>query len=91
LNFGSVVINQTSTIKTFTLKNNQAISLGITSLTVPAGGYAFDPSTTCANPGSLGAGALHHRADSYSNRSGSGSGRLADHQHRCHYPADGGS
>jgi hypothetical protein len=56
-NFGNVVINQTSAIKTITLKNNQAISLGITSLTLPAGGYAFDPSTTCPNPGSLLAGA----------------------------------
>jgi hypothetical protein len=57
LDFGNVVVNQTSAIKTVNLTNNQPAALGIISITPPAGGYALDPSTTCANPGSLAAGA----------------------------------
>ena len=57
LAFGNQVEGQTSLIKTFTFTNEQAATLSITSITAPAGGYAIDPSTTCANPGTLGAGA----------------------------------
>jgi hypothetical protein len=56
LAFGNVVVNDTSAIKTVTLKNNQLIALNIQSLTLPGGGYAFDNSTTCGNPGALAAG-----------------------------------
>ena len=55
LPFGDVVINETSAIRSFTLRNNQLTALGITSITPPAGGYAVDPSTTCGS--SLAAGA----------------------------------
>ncbi|MGB6726774.1 MAG: choice-of-anchor D domain-containing protein, partial [Terracidiphilus sp.] len=55
LPFGDVVINETSVIRSFTLRNNQLTALGITSITPPAGGYAVDPSTTCGT--SLAAGA----------------------------------
>jgi hypothetical protein len=54
--FGPQVINQTSLIKSFSIKNEGSSSLAITSIVAPAGGYAIDPSTTCPNPGSLGGG-----------------------------------
>ncbi|MGA9977890.1 MAG: Ig-like domain-containing protein [Candidatus Sulfotelmatobacter sp.] len=57
LAFGNVVVGNTSPIKTVKLTNNQSIALNISSITAPGGGYAIDPSTTCANPGSLAAGA----------------------------------
>ncbi|MGB6743670.1 MAG: choice-of-anchor D domain-containing protein, partial [Terracidiphilus sp.] len=57
LAFGNQVLGATSPIKTFTLKNNQLVNLNISSITPPAGGYAIDPSTTCANPGPLASGA----------------------------------
>jgi LEA14-like dessication related protein len=57
VNFGNVVVNQTSMVKAVTLKNTQTASVSIRAITVPAGGYALDPSTTCPNPGSLAAGA----------------------------------
>jgi hypothetical protein len=57
LSFGNVPVSTTSAIRTFTLTNYQATALSIASITAPAGGYAIDPSTTCANPGSLAAGA----------------------------------
>src|SRR5665213_3637154 len=49
--FGNVVVGQTSIVKSFTLKNNQlaSLTLGITSITAPAGGFAVDPATTCGN------------------------------------------
>ncbi len=49
LNFGSVVVNTTTAIKTITLTNNQTISLNFTApLGLPAGSpYAVDGSTTC--------------------------------------------
>ncbi|HEY5329958.1 MAG TPA: Ig-like domain-containing protein [Acidobacteriaceae bacterium] len=55
--FGSVAVGETSAIKHLTLKNNQlaSLTLGISSITPPAGGYAVDPSTTCG--GALAAGA----------------------------------
>jgi hypothetical protein len=54
--FGNQVLGATSAIKTISLKNSQAAALNISSITVPAGGYAIDPSTTCANPGALASG-----------------------------------
>jgi len=58
LNFGNVVVGQTSAVKSVTLKNTQAVSLSITSITVPtASGYALAGSTSCPNPGSLAPGA----------------------------------
>jgi hypothetical protein len=56
LAFGNVPLNTTSPIKTVTLHNAQASALSIASITVPSP-YALDPSTTCANPGTLAAGA----------------------------------
>jgi hypothetical protein len=59
-NFGNVVVNTTSAPKTVTLKNTGTAAITINSLTVTAGGpYAIagSPSTTCANPGALAAGA----------------------------------
>jgi hypothetical protein len=56
LHFSTVPIGQTSLIQTFTIKNQQSSALSIASIVAPTGGYAIDPSTTCANPGSLGAG-----------------------------------
>ena len=56
VNFGNQVVGQTSLIKSFTLTNTQSTALNITSITAPAGGFAIDPSTTCANnsfPGTL--------------------------------------
>jgi len=51
VNFGNVVVNTTSALKTVTLTNNQASSLGISSLSVTAGSpYAIDPSSTCLTP-----------------------------------------
>jgi hypothetical protein len=55
LAFGNVVVNTTSAIKVVTLYNSQSTSLTISSITAPSP-YALDPSTTCANPGSLAAG-----------------------------------
>jgi hypothetical protein len=58
LSFGNVVEGQTSLVKSVTLKNTQAVSLSIISITVPtSSGYALAGSTTCPNPGSLAAGA----------------------------------
>jgi hypothetical protein len=57
ISFGNQVVGQTSLIKSFTLKNVQTTSLAISSIVAPAGGYAIDPSTTCAHPGNLAAGA----------------------------------
>ncbi len=58
LSFGNVVLNTTSAIQTTTLTNNQPVSAAISSISVPPGTmFALDPSTTCANPGTLGAGA----------------------------------
>jgi hypothetical protein len=53
LQFGMVALSQISAIQTVTLMNNQSSALGITSLGVSGTGFALDPSTTCANPGSL--------------------------------------
>ncbi len=55
VSFGYVVINESSAIKTVTLKNNQAVALAIASLAVSGSGFALDPSTTCAS--TLAAGA----------------------------------
>ena len=55
LGFGNVAVNQSSAIRSITLKNTQSTVLSIQSLTVPSG-YAIDPSTTCGNPGTLAAG-----------------------------------
>lgn len=56
INFGGVVVNTSSTIRTAILQNHQSTPLSISSLAVsPSGEYALDPSTTCANPGSLAA------------------------------------
>ncbi len=57
LSFGSVVVGFSSPVKNVTLKNTQAVPLTINSLAVTGGGFALDPSTTCANPGTLAAGA----------------------------------
>ena len=52
--FGNVVVQQASAIETVTVTNRQrAGALNISSITLPAGGYAFDPSSTCPNPGVL--------------------------------------
>ena len=57
VNFGNVVINETSAIKVVTLKNNQSVVLNITSIVLsPGSPYAIDPSTTCPSSGSLAAG-----------------------------------
>ena len=59
-NFVNVAVNTTSAPKTVTLKNTGAASITINSLSVTAGGpyaLATAPSTTCANPGALAAGA----------------------------------
>jgi DNA-binding beta-propeller fold protein YncE len=53
--FGDVVIDESSAIKDVTLKNNQAVALAISSLSVSGSGFALDPSTTCT--GTLAAGA----------------------------------
>ena len=56
ISFGNQVVGQTSLIQSFTLKNPQSTALTINSITAPAGGFAIDPSTTCANnsfPGTL--------------------------------------
>jgi hypothetical protein len=50
------VLGVTSPIKVVTFRNNAAAALSISSITAPAGGYALDPTTTCANPGSLAGG-----------------------------------
>ncbi|MGA3371748.1 MAG: Ig-like domain-containing protein [Terracidiphilus sp.] len=55
LQFGNVGLNLKSAIKTVTLTNYQSTALGISSLVVSGSGYALDPSTTCANPGTLAA------------------------------------
>ncbi|MGP8253373.1 MAG: choice-of-anchor D domain-containing protein, partial [Terracidiphilus sp.] len=57
LSFGGQVVGETSLIQTFTFKNLQTTTLTISSIIAPAGGFAIDPSTTCANPGTLAAGA----------------------------------
>ena len=53
VNFGNVVASQSSVIEKITLKNTQAVSLSIGSIVCSGVPYALDPSTTCANPGSL--------------------------------------
>jgi len=47
--FGSVAVGEKGAIHAFSLKNNQLapLTLGISSITPPAGGYAVDPSSTC--------------------------------------------
>jgi len=58
VNFGSVVVNTTSAVKTVTLKNTGKVSISISSFTVAAGtpfAIAASPSTTCT--GTLAAGA----------------------------------
>ncbi len=56
LAFGNVVIDESKTLNV-TLTNKQtATALGIISLTLPSG-YTLASSTTCANPGTLAAGA----------------------------------
>ena len=56
VNFGNVVINETSAIKVVTLKNNQSVVLNIASITLaPGSPYAIDPSTTCPSSGTLAA------------------------------------
>jgi hypothetical protein len=56
LAFGNVVIDESKTLSV-TLTNKQtATALGIISLTLPSG-YTLASSTTCANPGTLAAGA----------------------------------
>jgi hypothetical protein len=56
LSFGNVSVGLTSAINIVTLTNNQAVALNISSIAVTAGsGYAIDPSSTCANPGTLAA------------------------------------
>ena len=60
ISFGPHVVGQTSLIRTVNLTNQQKTPLTIDSIVAPAGGYAIDPSTTCANdsyPGTLAAGA----------------------------------
>ena len=57
MNFGNVVINETSAIKVATLKNNQSVVLNIASIVLsPGSPYAIDPSTTCPSSGTLAAG-----------------------------------
>ena len=58
--FGNVVVGQTSLIRNVTLTNVEKSAISIVSIVAPTGGFAIDPSTTCANdsfPGTLGAGA----------------------------------
>ena len=55
--FGNVVVGQTSPIKMIALKNLQLAPLTFVSLTLPAGGYALDPSTTCSTITPLAGGA----------------------------------
>jgi hypothetical protein len=58
ISFGPHAVGQSSLIRTVTLTNQQKTPLTIDSIAAPAGGYAIDPSTTCANdsfPGTLGA------------------------------------
>ena len=56
VNFGGVVIGQTSALQTVTLTNYLTTSLSISSLSVTAGSpYSIDPSSTCLIP-TLGAG-----------------------------------
>jgi hypothetical protein len=57
LYFGNVVVDTSSAIKTVTLTSKQTSTLANNSISVPGGGYALDPSTTCANSGMLAAGA----------------------------------
>ncbi|HEX3985959.1 MAG TPA: Ig-like domain-containing protein [Acidobacteriaceae bacterium] len=58
LAFGNAAVNNTSAIHTLTLRNNQSVTAAISSISVPPGAmFAIDPSTTCANPGTLAAGA----------------------------------
>ena len=54
VNFGNVVIHESSAIKLVTLKNNQSVALNIASIVLsPGSPYAIDPSTTCPSSGSL--------------------------------------
>ncbi len=51
VNFGTVLINTVSALKTVTVTNNQSTSLTVSSLAVTAGTpYAIDPSSTCLTP-----------------------------------------
>ena len=58
LNFGNVAIGNASAVNTVKLTNNGFVSMNITSLSLGAGSpYAINgASTTCPNPGALGAG-----------------------------------
>ncbi len=54
VNFGNVVIHESSAIKLVTLKNNQSVALNIASMVLsPGSPYAIDPSSTCPSSGSL--------------------------------------
>jgi hypothetical protein len=57
INFGNVVVNAASAVKTVTLTNKQTTSLSLASLAVSGTGYALDPSTTCPSLGALASGA----------------------------------
>ena len=57
LNFGNVAVGSKSAILTTLLRNSQTVALNISPLVLSGTGYALDPSTTCANPGTLAAGA----------------------------------
>jgi Big-like domain-containing protein/ASPM-SPD-2-Hydin domain-containing protein len=57
VNFGNVVIGETSAIKVVTLKNGQSVVLNIASIALsPGSPYAIHPSTTCPSSGTLAAG-----------------------------------
>ena len=56
-NIGNVLVNTTSAAQSRTFTNNQSVPLSISSIAVTGTGFALDPSTTCANPGTLAAGA----------------------------------
>jgi hypothetical protein len=48
VDFGYVVVNTTSGVKSFTLSNNMTTPLAISSIAVSKGSvFAVDPSTTC--------------------------------------------
>jgi hypothetical protein len=58
LSFGNVAVGSKSAIGKVAFKNSQTTALNISSLALTGTGYALDSSTTtCANPGTLAAGA----------------------------------
>jgi hypothetical protein len=53
LDFGSVMVNQKSAIRSVTFTNNQLLAMRLNSLVIAGSGFTLDPSTTCPHPGSL--------------------------------------